>query len=149
MTSQRTTPAARRLAELNRILVEDIPRSVQLACLPFEWDREALYAMQTPTRQQTVRVLDWHFDVPFWADGGRPFQVTPNDVLADPVRYADQYRRTVAADLGYPLTVVWWRRRWTIVDGVHRLLKARIIGLGQVEVREVALMDVPTVERNR
>jgi hypothetical protein len=58
------------------------------------------------------------------------------EVAADPARYAEQHARTMAADLRHPLDAV--RRpggRLTILDGVHRLLRAHLGGLQSVRVR--------------
>lgn len=68
--------------------------------------------------------------------GRAAVQVTPMEVAADPEVHVEQYARTMAADLCYPLDVV--RRtdgRITILDGVHRLLRAHLNGLDSVQVR--------------
>ena len=55
------------------------------------------------------------------------------------MRYHEQYARTMAADLRHPLDVV--RRpdgRLTILDGVHRLLRAELEGRVIVAVRMLA-----------
>ncbi|WP_432943027.1 hypothetical protein ACQPXM_39095 [Kribbella sp. CA-253562] len=101
-----------------------------------------------------VSELDWHLDLPFWSVDGEPFQVTPRQVAAEPRRFSAQYGRTVvgitayrdafsprsaaalAADLRFPsLDVVERADRLTILDGVHRLLKAVMIGRDRIAVR--------------
>jgi hypothetical protein len=48
---------------------------------------------------------------------------------------AEQLRRTLDADLGYPLDVTLRSGRWFVLDGVHRLLRAVLRGDEIVRVR--------------
>jgi hypothetical protein len=106
-----------------------VPPELTAYILDFHWDLELLHALDLPTVDLPVADLAHHLDLPFWAYDDRPFQVTPRQVAADPVTYRAQYERTLAADLRHPLHVV--RRpddRITILDGVHRLLRAKLEG---------------------
>jgi hypothetical protein len=106
-----------------------VPPELTAYILDFHWDLELLHALDLPTVDLPVADLAHHLDLPFWAYDDRPFQVTPRQVAADPVTYRAQYERTLAADLRHPLHVV--RRpddRITILDGVHRLLRAELEG---------------------
>ncbi|MGZ0150356.1 hypothetical protein ACXJJ3_25060 [Kribbella sp. WER1] len=112
-----------------------IPPALTAYILDFHWDLDRLHALDLPTAHLPVADLAHHLDLPFWAYD-RPFQVTPHQVAADPVTYQAQYERTLAADLRHPLDVV--RRpddRITILDGVHRLLRAELDGRRTVPVR--------------
>ncbi len=115
---------------------------MQVAALPFEWDQERLWRFAKPAHSLPMTQLEWHLDVPFWSHDGVPFQVTPRQVAMSPGLYAAQFRRTLASDLQYPLVVIKWRGRWTILDGVHRLLKARLAGLDPISVRCVDRADL-------
>lgn len=105
--------------------------------LDYLWDRATLHAL-TGLHEVTVPVIDfaWHLDLPFWANGGKPFKVRPSAVAADRSRYPAQWERTMAADLRFALHA---RTRSTgqvvILDGIHRLLKASILGWPTVNVR--------------
>jgi hypothetical protein len=72
-------------------------------------------------------------------------QVTPAQVKVDPAHYEEHYQRTVAADLGYPLDLLLRNDRWVILDGVHRLLKADVLGLGNVRVRRLPTAMLPLI----
>jgi hypothetical protein len=97
-----------------------------------------------------VEALRHHLDLPFWAYAGKPFQVTPRQVAADPVTYREQYDRTLAADLIHPLDALARPdNRITILDGVHRLLHAELENRSAVAVRllpwrDLDLIAVPT-----
>ncbi|GAA1679529.1 hypothetical protein GCM10009745_24270 [Kribbella yunnanensis] len=105
-----------------------IPPILRPYILDFHWDLERLHALELPTTEFVVAELAHHLDLPFWAYNGRPFQVTPHEVAANPNRYHAQFARTLAADLNHPIDAV--RRedgRITILDGIHRLLKAELV----------------------
>ncbi|TDD16879.1 hypothetical protein E1218_28885 [Kribbella turkmenica] len=117
-------------------LLAELPRELRDVILDFHWDQRLLWALELPVVEQPVAELAWQLELPFWALGGRPFQVTPLQVAADPGRYAEQYARTMATELRYPLDAV--RRpegHLTILDGVHRLLRAWLDGRESVRVR--------------
>ncbi|MFK4082841.1 hypothetical protein ACI2LF_01955 [Kribbella sp. NPDC020789] len=127
-----------------------IPPVLRPYILDLHWDLDALHALLLPVAELPVADLADHLELPFWAYQGKPFQLTPHQVAADPMRYHEQYARTLAADLAYPLNVV--RRpggRVTILDGVHRLLHAELSGRVVVGVRvlewgrlgEIAVQD--------
>ncbi|TCC40977.1 hypothetical protein [Kribbella speibonae] len=112
-----------------------VPAELTAYILDFHWDVERLHALDLPTVDLPVADLAHHLDLPFWAYHG-PFQVTPRQVAADPVTYRVQYERTLAADLRHPIDAV--RRpddRITILDGVHRLLRAELERRAVVAVR--------------
>jgi hypothetical protein len=61
----------------------------------------------------------WHLDRPWWKADGRHFAVTPREVLLDPRRHAEQFARTLNADLRFPLHITYRAERWLILDGIH------------------------------
>lgn len=114
-----------------------VPRELAPYVLDFECDRERLWALPLAVESLPVACVEWHLDLPWWRLGDRPFALTPRSVLRDPDRYALHSRRALEACLGFPLDVTWRGGRWTIVDGVHRLVKAVALGLRDVRVRKV------------
>ena len=120
-------------------LADQVPPELSSYILDFHWDLSLLHQLELPTLRVPLSELAGHLDLPFWAYDGRPFQVTPYQVAGDPTRYREQYDRTMAADLSHPLDVV--RRpdgRVTILDGIHRLLRADLEGRTVVDVRVLA-----------
>jgi hypothetical protein len=51
----------------------------------------------------------------------------------------------VAADLGCPIDLLLRNGRWVILDGVHRLLKADLLRLGNVPVRRLPAAMLPHI----
>ena len=111
----------------------------------FVWDSNKLQRLPLPVDTATVDNLRWHFALPYWRHDGRPFQVTPAQVKADPARYQEHYQRTMAADLDCPLDLLLRSGRWVILDGVHRLLKADLLGLSHVQVRRQPAAMLPLI----
>lgn len=99
------------------------------------WDPHALWTIDVPTVDVAVDDLAWMLELPWWRDGDRYFSVRPIDVAAEPARHAAQHARTLAADLAYPLAGTMMEGRLVLLDGLHRLLKARLLGITTVQVR--------------
>ena len=114
-----------------------VPLELGESLLGFEWDPERLWRLDLPVELMSVDELSWCLDLPLWRHDGRPFRVRPTEVIADPVRYPDEYRRTLEADLRYPLDITRRNGRWTVMDGVHRLAKAVLCEWEVVRVRKV------------
>lgn len=124
------------------------PPALDGVVLDFAWSTRRLHALDLPAAELPVADLRWHLDLPFWAHGGRFFAVTPRQVAADPLTYREQYARTMAADLRYPIHVLdggGGRRRRTILDGVHRLLKAHLAGAPTITAALLAPADLDLI----
>lgn len=117
-------------------LLAERPAVLEGVILDFHWDLQRLHKLSLPVQEVPTRVLRWHLNLPFWASGTRPFQVTPLEVAADPEEHSEQWQRTMAADLLYPIDAyVGVGERLTILDGIHRLLKAEVSGRPSLDVR--------------
>ncbi|WP_114854707.1 hypothetical protein [Brachybacterium sp. YJGR34] len=117
-------------------LLAERPASLDGVILDSHWDLDRLHALSLPEREVSISTLEWHLYLPFWAAGGRPFQVSPAEVASEPSVHPEQWARTLAADLRYPLdTYVGAERRLIILDGVHRLLKALVEGRSTLRLR--------------
>ena len=115
-----------------------VPDELRGVLLDFHWDVRRLHALpDLPTARVPAADLAWHLDLPFWSAGGKPFQVAPRRVAAEPDTYAEQYARTLAADLAHPVHATERGGRLTVLDGVHRLLKAHLTGVDTLTVRVV------------
>lgn len=112
-------------------LLAERPASLEGVILAFHWDLERLHALSLPEREVPTSTLDWHLSLPFWAAGA--------PVLGVPRRCGIRAECTsgaVGADLRYPLDAyVGAEGRLILLDGVHRLLKARVEGRSTLRVR--------------
>jgi hypothetical protein len=115
-----------------------VPPPLQGIILDFDWDRARLHALALPVDELALSELRWQLDLPWWRVEDRFFAVAPNQVRAEPARYAQHWQRTLAADLTFPIHVTETAPgRWTILDGVHRLLKADITGAPSILAKRV------------
>jgi hypothetical protein len=117
-------------------LNDQVPPELRPYILDFWWDLEKLHSLKLP--EKTYRVADFasYLDLPFWEYGGKPFTVTPNDVLHEPGKYHEQYARTLAVDLSHPIIVYERAGQPTVIlDGLHRLLRAHMLGQAEIGAR--------------
>ncbi|HEY9292402.1 MAG TPA: hypothetical protein VIP98_14045 [Microlunatus sp.] len=127
-------------------LLAELPETLRGVILDFHWDLDRLHALRLPEQVLPIAELAWLLELPFWALDGRPFQVSPAEVASDPDRYRDQWQRTMASDLRYPLDgYIGADRRVTVLDGVHRLLKAKVLGRPTVTVRLLRAGDFDAI----
>lgn len=117
-----------------------MPPSLRDVTLDFVWSHDRLWALELPVERVAVDELRWHLALPMWSLEGVPFAVSPEQVRANPSRFHVQHARTMAADLAFPLhALVRPGRPRTLLDGVHRLLKAELLGHATVAVTDVPM----------
>ena len=115
-----------------------MPDTVRAALLPWEWSRERLWSLDLPVGVVAVADLRHLFDVPLWrGEDGTAFATRPADVLAAPTRYPSQLSRMMEADLSFPIDITRRGGDLIVLDGVHRLAKAALLGEGEILARVV------------
>lgn len=103
-----------------------------------DWSVRTLWALDLPEQTLPRHHLDWHLDSPVWPDSaGRPYRVTPRQVIENKSENAAEFARVEAADLAYPIEAILLGNRWMILDGIHRLTKAWRAGQTVMTVRVV------------
>lgn len=102
-----------------------------------DWDVEAVWKLDLPVETMPIEELAWHLEVPIWPLDGVGYVITPNQVMTEPTRYAEEHQRVIDADLSYPIDVIRHKGRWMILDGIHRLTKAVERGDTVMRVRKV------------
>ncbi|WP_338341727.1 hypothetical protein [Mycobacterium intracellulare] len=128
-------------------LRDQVPDVLRGVIPDIHWDMGKLHELPGLVEVKVpVGELAWHLRLPFWSHGGIPFRVCPQDVLDDPDRYREQWARTLACDLRFPLHArVNHVDRVVILDGIHRLLKATLLGQDSVQVRVVTDEDLAVI----
>lgn len=109
------------------------PPALKDVLYDFWWDVDKLFALQLPTQTISIEQLLWHLSLPIWTYNGRQFAISPNDVLASPMQYAEHFNRVLRADLDYPIVVRKDGDRIIVVDGCHRLVKAHLNGQKEIK----------------
>lgn len=100
------------------------PPELQGLLYDFWWDLEKLHALELPTRTVAIKDLVWHLDLPYWKHGGKPFQVTPRQVMDKLSEYPQHHKRICSADIRYPIIIREVDGQILMLDGVHRLVRA-------------------------
>jgi len=101
-----------------------------------DWSVRDLWAMDLPQTTMPIDTLIWHLDVPVWPDAkGRPYRVSPRDVVTQRAENEAEFARVMAADLSYPIDVIDRGGRYMILDGIHRLTKHWLAGGREMRVR--------------
>jgi hypothetical protein len=120
-----------------RIAGSNVPHALRGVLLDFPWELDRLLALDLPLEEVLVRDFVWLLDLPFWREHGEWFVLTPNQVRERPDEHVGQWARTLRADLDSPVHITERHGRWVILDGVHRLLKATIVGRDTIPARRV------------
>ena len=123
-----------------------IPQELSGILLDCSWNQGLLWAIDRVPQQLRVEGLRWHFDLPWWRAGDEGwFQVHPRDVMADPDQFPHHHRRIIDADLSFPISVIWRRDRWQILDGIHRAAKAELLGLDEIAAIVIDAKDLAAI----
>jgi hypothetical protein len=113
----------------------------------FWWDIRKLWTVDLPVVEMRVAELEWLLDLPFWDDGPDELTLSARDVAGDRANYRVEYERAMAADLSYPINTILLNGRWVIMDGIHRLLKAWLLGHETILTKQAHPSDIPKFSR--
>lgn len=125
-----------------------IPESVLKYGLDFDWDEKDVWALDYPTEDMEIEMLEWHLSVPFWNWANEWYVISPNDVIKNREYYKEQYDRIMASDIAYPIDIMENKGRFVILDGLHRLVKCKILGMNKVKVRIIPRNEIKNISRN-
>lgn len=128
------------------VVEKEPPQIIKDVGFDFGWDARDVWKLEAPITQMDVQDLTWHFDVPFlWEDGGY-YNLKPREVIDNPQKHKGEYERTMRADMSHPIDIMGNKGRWTILDGLHRLMKAIILGQEKVNVRIIPRSEIPNIK---
>ncbi len=128
----------------------ELPDIIKEVCFDFSWDERKVWELDVPIEEMPIEELTWHFDVPFICskpDGY--YDVNPRDVIEHPDQHSEEYERTMLSDTNYPIDIMFWKKRWLILDGLHRLMKQAIEGNTIVQVRKVPESAIPLITKDK
>lgn len=121
------------------MLDKSLPKILVDNCFGRVPANEKVWALDIPVTSMSLSKLDWQFDIPFWKHGNKKYAITPNQVLKNKRKYRYQYNRIMNSNLKYPIDIAKsGKGKWKILDGLHRLVKARVLGLTKVNVRKIS-----------
>ena len=120
-----------------RVIKQEVPRIIREVGLDISWDERKVWRLDFPVEDMDISELTWHYNIPFWFKPGGYYDLTPQEVIDDPIQYAEEYNRTLRADIRHPIDVMFWRGRWLILDGLHRLVQQTLQQKQTVKVRKI------------
>jgi hypothetical protein len=124
----------------------DLPNAIKEVGFDFSWDERKVWELDIPAEEMPIDELTWHFDIPFiWSKPDGYYDVKPSEVIQYPEQHTEEYERTMQADTAYPIDVMFWKKRWLILDGLHRLMKQAIEGSQVVQVRKIPESAIPQI----
>lgn len=127
----------------------NIPESILEYGFDFEWDEKDVWNLEYPTQEIDTELLEWHFDRPFWNWNDKWYVLKPIDVINNPSKYKKQYDRIMNSDISYPIDIMENKGRFVILDGLHRLVKCKILGMNKVKVRIIPRREIPNISKGK
>lgn len=116
-----------------------VPSLLKQHILPFNWEVESVWALNTQPREALRTQFDYLLRLPLWSSKpnvGLLFDLCPIEVLNNPGVAPHQHQRIKASDTLYPIDFAVSDGRYWILDGVHRLAKLYRQNMVEINIRE-------------
>ena len=109
---------------------------------PFKWNEEAIWKIDAPVTEIELSRIDWLLNVDWFGTDEHP--LTPNEVMNNPELDSEHYKRIKNADLSYPidLGVNPCVNKLVPFDGLHRMCKAKMLGIEKIKCRIIPIEKV-------
>ena len=124
-----------------------MPKIIKDVGFDFWWDNKKVWALDYPVEKIKVSQLAWNFEIPFWNTKNGYYDLEPNKVINSPSMHKREYNRTMKSDLSYPIDIMKYKGRWLILDGLHRLVKAKIQGFHFVNIRKIPRSEIKNIKK--
>ena len=114
-----------------------IPQIIQHFYFDFHWDNRKVWQLDAPIEAIKVSELEWQLTYPIWsASPPQPlFNLCPMDVILDANMHPGHFQRMLKADFTFPIDLIWNKGKWVILDGFHRLARAKYENLETIQGR--------------
>jgi hypothetical protein len=122
------------------------PKVIEDVNFDFDWDIKKVWNLDIPTTEMDIQKLIWHFELPFWEkENTSDYNLTPQEVI-DNVEGTKVHRKKIEeTDLSHPIDIMEIKGRWSILDGLHRLVKVYEHGYKKVKVRIIPREKIPEI----
>ena len=127
----------------------EVPKIIQDVGFDFSWSEEKVWKLNVPVEEMDITELEWHFDLPFWNTKDGYYNLKPIDVIEHKDQHLEEYERTMQSDLSHPLDIMFYKNRWLLLDGLHRLAKAKILNMQKVRVRKIPQDSILLIAKER
>lgn len=124
-----------------------LPKIIKEVGFDFNWSEEKVWKLNYPIEKIDINELSWHFKIPFWDIDRGFYDLKPNEVIKNFKKFKKEYERTMKSNLIYPIDIMENKGKWVILDGLHRLVKAKILGHKKVKVRIIPRSEIKNIEK--
>ncbi len=111
---------------------------------PSDWvvEVEEIRRIDAPISEIELPEIDWLLDIDWFGTDEAP--LTPNEVLSDPALDPEHFARIEKADLSYPIDLGLNPKVGKLMqfDGLHRICKAKMLGLKTIKCRIIPIEKV-------
>ena len=122
-----------------------VPRIIERVGFDFNWSSKKVWDLNYSIEEIKIKDLEWHFNIPFWNTKEGYYDLNPNKVIKNPKKFKKEYERTMKSNLSYPIDIMKNKGKWLILDGLHRLVKSKIMGYEKVQVRKIPRSEIPNI----
>ena len=114
---------------------------------PFKWNEKAIWKIDAPVTEIELSQIEWLLNVDWFGTDEHP--LTPNEVMDNPELDSEHYKRIEDANLSYPIDLGLNTRVNKLVpfDGLHRMCKAKILGMEKIKCRIIPIEKVVQPDR--
>lgn len=126
-----------------------VPESILEYGFDFDWDEQDVWKLNYTTQEIGTEILEWHLDRPFWNWKNEWYVLKPIDVINNPNKFKSEYDRIMNSDISYPIDVMENKGRLVILDGLHRLVKYKILGMDKMKVRIIPRSEIPNIAKEK
>lgn len=124
-----------------------LPKIIEQVGFDFNWDIKKVWMLNYQIEEIDMGELEWHLKIPFWNTREGYYNLTPNEVINNSIKFKEEYDRTMKSDLSHPIDIMENKGRLLILDGLHRLVKAKILGYKKVNVRKIPRSEISNIEK--
>lgn len=126
----------------------EVPEIIKEVGFDFSWDERKVWGLDVSAEAMPIDELTWHFDIPFiWSKPDGYYDIKPSEVIEHPELHTEEYERTMQSDTDYPIDIMYWKKHWLILDGLHRLMKQAVQGASIVQVRKIPESAIPQIRK--
>lgn len=129
----------------------DLPEILKPIYFDFHWSQKKLWALELAAEPMSIESLIWLLELPVWPSNPphKIFGLRPIEVMNNLNAFPKHKEKIDQADIRFPLHVMFWKERWIIMDGYHRLLKHLRNKESVVQVYKVPKSSIPLITSDK
>jgi len=114
----------------------------------FKIPEEKLWAADVISEKILISEIDYNLDIPYLEkEGTDDWNLSIRELVNDLDSQPYHAKGIRMADVSYPIELYYFKDKWIILDGVHRLASLVFSGKTEVRVRRFSLEDIEKILR--